>query len=60
MTDIKASEVSEIIKKELEGIDLKTGFEEIGTVLQVGDGIARVFGLTHVRSNELVEFESGV
>ncbi|MDD2278330.1 MAG: F0F1 ATP synthase subunit alpha [Bacteroidales bacterium] len=60
MTDIKASEVSDIIKKELEGIDLKSGFEEIGTVLQVGDGIARVFGLTNVRSNELVEFESGV
>lgn len=60
MTDIKASEVSDIIRKELEGIDLKSGFEEIGTVLQVGDGIARVFGLTNVRSNELVEFESGV
>lgn len=60
MTDIKASEVSDIIKKELEGIDLKSGFEEIGTVLQIGDGIARVFGLTNVRSNELVEFESGV
>lgn len=60
MTDIKASEVSDIIRKELEGIDLKSGFEEIGTVLQVGDGIALVFGLTNVRSNELVEFESGV
>lgn len=60
MAGIKASEVSEILKKELEGIDLKSGFEEIGTVLQVGDGIARVFGLSNVRSNELVEFESGV
>lgn len=60
MKDIKASEVSEIIRKELEGIDLKSGFEEVGTVLQVGDGIARVFGLSNVRSNELVEFESGV
>jgi len=60
MADIKASEVSEVLRKELEGIDLKSGFEEVGTVLQVGDGIARVFGLSNVRSNELVEFESGV
>jgi F-type H+/Na+-transporting ATPase subunit alpha len=60
MAGIKASEVSEILKKELEGIDLKSGFEEVGSVLQVGDGIARVFGLSNVRSNELVEFESGV
>ncbi|PKP36145.1 MAG: F0F1 ATP synthase subunit alpha, partial [Bacteroidetes bacterium HGW-Bacteroidetes-15] len=60
MAGIKASEVSEVLRKELEGIDLKSGFEEIGTVLQVGDGIARVFGLSNVRSNELVEFESGV
>lgn len=60
MAGIKASEVSDVLRKELEGIDLKSGFEEIGTVLQVGDGIARVFGLSNVRSNELVEFESGV
>ncbi|MFP4555539.1 MAG: F0F1 ATP synthase subunit alpha [Bacteroidales bacterium] len=60
MADIKASEVSEVLKKELAGLDLKSGFEEVGTVLQVGDGIARVFGLSNVRSNELVEFESGV
>ncbi len=60
MADIKASEVSEVLKKELAGLDLKSGFEEVGTVLQVGDGIARVFGLSNVHSNELVEFESGV
>ena len=60
MADIKASEVSAVLRKELEGIDLKAGFEEIGTVLQVGDGIARVFGLSNVQSNELVEFDSGV
>ncbi|MDD2549782.1 MAG: F0F1 ATP synthase subunit alpha [Bacteroidales bacterium] len=60
MADIKASEVSAVLRKELEGIDLRTEFEEIGTVLQVGDGIARVFGLSNVQSNELVEFESGV
>lgn len=60
MAEIKASEVSQFLKRELEGINLKEGFEEIGTVLQVGDGIARIFGLTEVQSNELVEFESGV
>ncbi len=60
MTDIKASEVSDIIRKELEGIDFKSGFEEIGTVLQVGDGIARIFGLNSVRANELIEFETGL
>ena len=60
MAEIKASEVSEVLKKELAGIDLNTGFEEVGNVLQVGDGIARIFGLSHVQSNELVEFESGV
>jgi F-type H+/Na+-transporting ATPase subunit alpha len=60
MADIKASEVSDVLRRELEGIDLKSGFEEVGIVLQVGDGIARVFGLSHVRSNELVEFENGV
>ena len=60
MTNIKASEVSEVLRKELEGLDLNKGFEEIGTVLQVGDGIARIYGLSSVRSNEIIEFESGV
>lgn len=60
MADIKASEVSEVLRKELEGLNLKEGFEEIGTVLQVGDGIARIFGLSNVRSNEIIEFESGL
>ncbi len=60
MAEIKASEVSEVLKKELAGLDLKSGFEEIGTVLQVGDGIARIFGLSNVCSNEIVEFQSGI
>lgn len=60
MADIKASEVSEFLKKEISGISLKEGFQEIGTVLQVGDGIARIFGLNEGQSNELVEFESGI
>lgn len=60
MADIKASEVSEVLRKELDGLNLKDGFEETGSVLQVGDGIARIFGLSNVRSNEIIEFESGL
>ena len=59
MADIKPSEVSEILKQQLEGIEDSTRLEEVGTVLQVGDGIARIYGLTNVQANELVEFESG-
>jgi F-type H+-transporting ATPase subunit alpha len=60
MAEIKPSEISELLRNELSGINNPVDFEEVGTVLQVGDGIARIFGLTHVRSNELIEFESGV
>ncbi|MCK4699115.1 MAG: F0F1 ATP synthase subunit alpha, partial [Bacteroidales bacterium] len=60
MANIKPSEVSEILKKQLEGITTEVEFEEIGTVLQIGDGIARVYGLSNVQSNELVEFENGI
>jgi F-type H+-transporting ATPase subunit alpha len=60
MAEIKPSEVSQILKQELEGLTKKTNFEEIGTVLEVGDGIARIYGLDNVQSNELVEFENGV
>jgi F-type H+/Na+-transporting ATPase subunit alpha len=60
MGDLKPAEVSEIIKKQLEDFNLKVEHEEVGTVLQVGDGIARLYGLSNVRSNELIEFESGV
>lgn len=60
MSDIKPGEVSEIIKQQIEGFDLKVEHEEVGTVLQVGDGIARLYGLSNVKSNELIEFESGV
>jgi F-type H+-transporting ATPase subunit alpha len=59
MADIKPSEVSEILKQQLEGIENSTQLEEVGTVLQVGDGIARIYGLTKVQANELIEFESG-
>ncbi len=60
MAILKPSEVSKILKQEIKGIDTRVELEEVGTVLQVGDGIARIHGLTDVRSNELVEFERGI
>lgn len=59
MAQIKAAEVSAILKKQLANFDESVSLEEIGTVLEVGDGIARVFGLTKVENGELVRFESG-
>ena len=59
MSDIKPSEVSEILKMELEGIANQKQFEEIGTVLTIGDGVAHIYGLDKVQSNELIEFENG-
>ena len=60
MSQIKPSEVSEILKKQLEGFKSDVELEEVGTVLQVGDGIARIYGLNNVQANELIEFDSGV
>lgn len=60
MTHIKPAEVSKILKKQLEGIQLDIELEEVGTVLQVGDGIARIYGLSNVQANELIEFENGI
>ncbi|HEC43633.1 MAG TPA: hypothetical protein ENI20_12485, partial [Bacteroides sp.] len=60
MTGIKPAEVSEVLKKQLEGIKSTEELEEVGTVLQVGDGIARIYGLNNVQSNELIEFDNGV
>lgn len=60
MTHIKPAEVSKILKKQLEGIQLDIELEEVGTVLQVGDGIARIYGLSKVQANELIEFENGI
>lgn len=57
---IKPSEISDILKQQLEQVDTKMNFEEVGTVLQVGDGVAHVFGLDNVHASELVEFENGV
>jgi F-type H+-transporting ATPase subunit alpha len=60
MAGIKPAEVSEVLKKQLEGIKTTEELEEVGTVLQVGDGIARIYGLNNVQSNELIEFENGI
>ena len=57
---INPSEISEVLKQQLENVNNKVSFEEVGTVLEVGDGVAHVFGLENVRANELVEFENGV
>lgn len=57
MAEIKPSEVSAILRKELSGYESSTQLEEVGTVLQVGDGIARAYGLTNVQAGELVSFE---
>lgn len=60
MVDVKPDEISAILKQQLSGFSSATELEEYGTVLQVGDGIARVYGLTNVQAGELVEFETGV
>ena len=60
MAEVKPAEVSAILKKQLAGYDSALELNEIGTVLEVGDGIARVFGLTNAQYGELVSFESGL
>ena len=59
MAGIRPGEVSEVLKKQLEGIATDVQLEEVGTVLQVGDGIARIYGLSKVRANEMIEFRNG-
>ena len=59
MSDIKPAEVSAILKKQLADVNLDVELEEVGTVLTVGDGIARVYGLNNAQSGELVEFDTG-
>jgi len=60
MVEIKPDEISAILRQQLSNVTTATELEEVGTVLQVGDGIARVYGLNNVGSGELVEFETGV
>jgi F-type H+-transporting ATPase subunit alpha len=60
MADIKPAEISAILREQLAGLKTETELQEVGTVLQVGDGIARIYGLSNVQSGELIEFENGV
>ena len=60
MVEIKSDEISAILRQQLSNFNAAADLEEVGSVLQVGDGIARVYGLNNVSSGELVEFENGV
>jgi F-type H+-transporting ATPase subunit alpha len=60
MAEIKPAEVSAILRQQLSGFKSEAELEEVGTVLQVGDGIARIYGLSKVQSGELIEFENGL
>ncbi len=60
MGEVKPAEVSAILKSQLAGFDATAALDEVGTVLEVGDGIARVYGLTHAEYGELVTFENGM
>lgn len=59
MADLKPAEVSAIIRQQLSGFKTEAELEEVGTVLQVGDGIARIYGLSNVQYGELIEFDNG-
>ena len=56
---IKPSEVSEVLLQQLQGINSDENFDEVGTVLTVSDGVARIYGLRNAEANELLEFENG-
>ncbi len=60
MAGVKAAEVSAILKEQLSGFEATASLDEVGTVLQVGDGIARVYGLSNAQYGELVEFDGGI
>ncbi len=60
MAEVKPAEVSAILREQLAGVKSEAELQEVGTVLQVGDGIARIYGLSNVQSGELVEFDNGV
>lgn len=60
MAEVKPAEISNILREQLSGFKSEAELQEVGTVLQVGDGIARLYGLSNVQSGELIEFESGV
>ena len=60
MADVKPAEVSAILREQLSGFRSETELQEVGTVLSIGDGIARIYGLTGVQYGELIEFDGGL
>jgi F-type H+-transporting ATPase subunit alpha len=60
MAEVKPAEISAILREQLAGFKSEAELQEVGTILQVGDGIARIYGLSNVQSGELIEFENGV
>ena len=60
MAEIKSAEISAILKKQLEGFEGESSLNEVGIVLEVGDGIVRVFGLSDAQYGELVSFDGGL
>ena len=60
MAGIRPSEVSEILKQQIGGVQTQNELDEVGKVLQIGDGIARIYGLTNVEANEMIEFDNGL
>ncbi|MCQ2083360.1 MAG: F0F1 ATP synthase subunit alpha [Bacteroidaceae bacterium] len=57
---VKASEVSDVLLEQLRGIDTSASFQEVGTVLQVSDGVVRIYGLRNAQADELIEFDNGI
>ena len=60
MEQIKPSEITEVLLRQLQGVDINVGYEEVGQVLQVSDGVVRLSGLTHAEAGELLEFDNGL
>lgn len=60
MAEVRPDEVSAILREQLSGAKTEAELEEVGTVLQVGDGVARIYGLSQAQSGELLEFENGL
>lgn len=60
MAEIRPEEVSAILREQLSGARTSAELEEVGTVLTVGDGVARVYGLTKAQAGELIQFENGL
>ena len=60
MAEVKPGEISAILREQLAGLKTQADIQEVGTILQVGDGIARIYGISNVQSGELIEFDNGV